>query len=101
MQQQEGMQSVSSLLRAERKTNVRSFQGRTFSIWRLNDLRDLNQSVSLFLFGDVHKEHWKTDQGTVIGLLNANPMKPKEGSDEVGELFTCPSAVENKQNKKN
>ncbi|PKU33673.1 hypothetical protein llap_16023 [Limosa lapponica baueri] len=56
--------------------------GRTFSIWRLNDLRDLNQCVSLFLFGDVHKEHWKTDQGTVIGLLNANPMKPKEGSDE-------------------
>ncbi|KFZ48883.1 Protein MCM10, partial [Antrostomus carolinensis] len=57
--------------------------GRTFSIWRLNDLRDLGQYVSLFLFGDVHKEHWKTDQGTVIGLLNANPMKPKEGSDEV------------------
>ncbi|XP_063180500.1 protein MCM10 homolog [Chroicocephalus ridibundus] len=57
--------------------------GRTFSIWRLNDLRDLNQCVSLFLFGDVHKEHWKTEQGTVIGLLNANPMKPKEGSDEV------------------
>ncbi|KAM6145257.1 protein MCM10 homolog [Phoenicopterus ruber ruber] len=57
--------------------------GRTFSIWRLNDLRDLNQCVSLFLFGDVHKEHWKTDQGTVIGLLNPNPMKPKEGSDEV------------------
>ncbi|XP_009952377.1 PREDICTED: protein MCM10 homolog [Leptosomus discolor] len=57
--------------------------GRTFSIWRLNDLRDLNQCVSLFLFGEVHKEHWKTDQGTVIGLLNANPMKPKEGSDEV------------------
>ncbi|NXP75073.1 MCM10 protein, partial [Ramphastos sulfuratus] len=39
--------------------------GRTFSIWRLNDLRDLNQYVSLFLFGEVHKEHWKTDQGTV------------------------------------
>uniref|UniRef100_A0A8C4JY80 Protein MCM10 homolog n=1 Tax=Dromaius novaehollandiae TaxID=8790 RepID=A0A8C4JY80_DRONO len=60
-----------------------SNNGRTFSIWRLNDLRDLNQCVSLFLFGDVHKEHWKTDQGTVIGLLNANFMKPKEGSDEV------------------
>ncbi|XP_017663352.1 PREDICTED: protein MCM10 homolog isoform X1 [Lepidothrix coronata] len=57
--------------------------GRTFSIWRLNDLQDLSQCVSLFLFGEVHKEHWKTDQGTVIGLLNANPMKPKEGSDEV------------------
>ncbi|KFP89106.1 Protein MCM10, partial [Apaloderma vittatum] len=57
--------------------------GKTFSIWRLNDLRDLNHCVSLFLFGGVHKEHWKTDQGTVVGLLNANPMKPKEGSDEV------------------
>ncbi|KYO38741.1 protein MCM10 homolog [Alligator mississippiensis] len=60
-----------------------SNSGKTFSIWRLNDLRDLNKCISLFLFGDVHKEHWKTDQGTVIGLLNANPMKPKEGSDEV------------------
>ncbi|NXS83170.1 MCM10 protein, partial [Erpornis zantholeuca] len=39
--------------------------GRTFSIWRLNDLRDLNDCVSLFLFGEVHKELWKTDQGTV------------------------------------
>nr|XP_008109660.1 PREDICTED: protein MCM10 homolog isoform X1 [Anolis carolinensis]XP_008109661.1 PREDICTED: protein MCM10 homolog isoform X1 [Anolis carolinensis]XP_008109662.1 PREDICTED: protein MCM10 homolog isoform X1 [Anolis carolinensis]XP_008109663.1 PREDICTED: protein MCM10 homolog isoform X1 [Anolis carolinensis] len=57
--------------------------GKTFSIWRLNDLRDFSRCVSLFLFGDVHKEHWKTDQGMVIGLLNANPMKPKEGSDEV------------------
>ncbi|XP_067393397.1 protein MCM10 homolog [Emydura macquarii macquarii] len=60
-----------------------SNNGKTFSIWRLNDLQDLNSCVSLFLFGDVHKEHWKTDQGMVIGLLNANPMKPKEGSDEM------------------
>uniref|UniRef100_A0A8C8RVU9 Protein MCM10 homolog n=1 Tax=Pelusios castaneus TaxID=367368 RepID=A0A8C8RVU9_9SAUR len=60
-----------------------SNNGKTFSIWRLNDLRDLNSCVSLFLFGDVHKEHWKTDQGMVVGLLNANPMKPKEGSDEM------------------
>ncbi|XP_028910954.1 protein MCM10 homolog [Ornithorhynchus anatinus] len=57
--------------------------GKTFSIWSLNDLHNLDKSVSLFLFGEVHREHWKTDKGTVIGLLNANPMKPKEGSDEV------------------
>ena len=37
----------------------------------------------MFLFGQVHKDLWKTEQGTVIGLLNANPMKPKEGSEEV------------------
>ncbi|KAK6482574.1 protein MCM10-like protein isoform X1 [Huso huso] len=60
-----------------------SSSGKTFSIWRLTDLRNLDVYVSLFLFGDVHKEHWKTDPGTVIGILNPNPMKPKEGSDGV------------------
>uniref|UniRef100_A0A8C5PNY0 Protein MCM10 homolog n=1 Tax=Leptobrachium leishanense TaxID=445787 RepID=A0A8C5PNY0_9ANUR len=60
-----------------------SSSGKTFSIWRLNDLKSLDSYVSLFLFGDVHKDHWKTDQGTVIGILNASQMKPKEGSDEV------------------
>lgn len=39
--------------------------------------------VSLLLFGDVNKEHWKTELGTVIGLLNANPMKQKDGYDGV------------------
>lgn len=39
--------------------------------------------VSLLLFGEVHKEHWKTDPGTVIGLLNPNPMKQKDGYDGV------------------
>uniref|UniRef100_A0A6J0TYM1 Protein MCM10 homolog n=1 Tax=Pogona vitticeps TaxID=103695 RepID=A0A6J0TYM1_9SAUR len=60
-----------------------SNNGKTFSIWHLNDLRDFSRCVSLFLFGEVHKDHWKTDQGMVIGLLNANLMKPKDGSDEV------------------
>ncbi|KAM3832553.1 protein MCM10 homolog [Vipera latastei] len=60
-----------------------SSNGKTFSIWHLNDLRDFSKSVSLFLFGDVHKEHWKTDKGMAVGLLNANHMKPKEGSEEV------------------
>ncbi|XP_051889468.1 protein MCM10 homolog isoform X2 [Pristis pectinata] len=59
-----------------------SNNGKTFSIWNLSDLRS-NLNLSLFLFGNVHKEHWKTDSGTVIGLLNANPMKPRDGTDEV------------------
>lgn len=60
-----------------------SNNGKTFSIWRLNDLKNFDTYVSLFLFGDVHKEHWKTDQGVAIGILNANLMKPKDGSEEV------------------
>ncbi|XP_034366282.1 protein MCM10 homolog [Arvicanthis niloticus] len=67
--------------------------GKTFSIWKLNDLRDLTQCVSLFLFGDVHKDLWKTEQGTVIGLLNANPMKPKDGSSEVCLSIDHPQKV--------
>ncbi|PIO34417.1 hypothetical protein AB205_0011820, partial [Aquarana catesbeiana] len=59
-----------------------SNNGKTFSIWRLNDLKNFDTYVSLFLFGDVHKEHWKTDQGVAIGILNANLMKPKDGSEE-------------------
>lgn len=58
-------------------------QGKTFSIWKLNDLHNLDVFVSLLLFGDVHKEHWKTEIGTVVGLLNANPMKQKDGYDGV------------------
>ncbi|XP_053779396.1 protein MCM10 homolog isoform X2 [Desmodus rotundus] len=67
--------------------------GKTFSIWRLNDLRDLTRCVSLFLFGEVHKELWKTEQGTVIGLLNANPMRPKDGSEEVCLSIDHPQKV--------
>ncbi|XP_045866714.1 protein MCM10 homolog [Meles meles] len=70
-----------------------SNSGKTFSIWRLNDLRDLTRCVSLFLFGEVHKELWKTEQGTVIGLLNANPMKPKDGSEEVCLSIDHPQKV--------
>ncbi|XP_051007303.1 protein MCM10 homolog [Acomys russatus] len=67
--------------------------GKTFSIWKLNDLRDLTRCVSLFLFGGVHKDLWKTEQGTVIGLLNANPMKPKDGSEEVCLCIDHPQKV--------
>ncbi|KAM3587519.1 uncharacterized protein V6R79_007873 [Siganus canaliculatus] len=67
--------------------------GKTFSIWKLNDLRNLEVFVSLLLFGDVHKEHWKTEPGTVIGLLNPNPMKQKDGYDGVSLTVDHPQKV--------
>uniref|UniRef100_A0A8C2ASP9 Minichromosome maintenance 10 replication initiation factor n=1 Tax=Cyprinus carpio TaxID=7962 RepID=A0A8C2ASP9_CYPCA len=63
--------------------------GKTFSIWKLNDLHNLEVNVSLFLFGSVHTDLWKTDTGTVIGVLNPNPMKNKDGSSEVCFFFFC------------
>ncbi|KAM9845836.1 protein MCM10 homolog [Aulostomus maculatus] len=67
--------------------------GKTFSIWKLNDLHNLEVFVSLLLFGDVHKEHWKTELGTVIGLLNPNPMKQKDGYDGVSLTVDHPQKV--------
>ncbi|MEQ2157791.1 hypothetical protein GOODEAATRI_005504 [Goodea atripinnis] len=61
--------------------------GKTFSIWKLNDLQNLDVFVSLLLFGDVHKEHWKMEPGTVIGLLNPNPMKQRDGYEGVSGRF--------------
>ena len=48
--------------------------GKAFSIWKLNDLDDLDNSVSFFLFGEVWKTHWKMDIGTVLGVLNPDMM---------------------------
>ncbi|XP_053718940.1 protein MCM10 homolog [Synchiropus splendidus] len=67
--------------------------GKTFSIWKLNDLHNLEVYVSLLLFGEVHKEHWKTETGTVIGILNPNPMKQKEGYDGVSLTVDHPQKV--------
>ncbi|XP_061617225.1 protein MCM10 homolog isoform X2 [Phyllopteryx taeniolatus] len=70
-----------------------SSNGKTFSIWKLNDLHNLDVFVSLLLFGDVHKDHWKTEPGTVIGILNPNSMKQKEGYDGVSLTVDHPQKV--------
>nr|XP_020457163.1 protein MCM10 homolog isoform X2 [Monopterus albus] len=70
-----------------------SRSGKTFSIWKLNDLHNLEVFVSLLLFDKVHKEHWKTEPGTVIGLLNPNLMKQKDGYDGVSLMVDHPQKV--------
>uniref|UniRef100_A0A665U4C7 Protein MCM10 homolog n=1 Tax=Echeneis naucrates TaxID=173247 RepID=A0A665U4C7_ECHNA len=77
----------------KKTTPQSSSSGKTFSIWKLNDLHNLEVFVSLLLFGEVHKEHWKTDPGTVIGLLNPNPMKQKDGYDGVSLTVDHPQKV--------
>ncbi|KAI4897760.1 hypothetical protein NFI96_033928, partial [Prochilodus magdalenae] len=67
--------------------------GKTFSIWKLNDLHNLEVTLSLFLFGTVHTDLWKTDTGTVIGILNPNQMKNKDGSNELCLTVDHPQKV--------
>ncbi|XP_061662720.1 protein MCM10 homolog [Syngnathoides biaculeatus] len=70
-----------------------SKSGKTFSIWKLNDLHNLDVFVSLLLFSEVHKEHWKTEPGTVIGILNPNSMKQKEGYSGVSLTVDHPQKL--------
>ncbi|XP_024912963.1 protein MCM10 homolog [Cynoglossus semilaevis] len=76
-----------------KSTPQSSSSGRTFSIWKLNDLHNLEVFVSLLLFGEVHKELWKTELGTVLGVLNPNPMKQKEGYEGVSLTVDHPQKV--------
>ena len=53
----------------------------------MSDLRDCSVTVSLFLFGKVHDEHWKTPEGSVVGILNASVLPQRE---KVGINKQCP-----------
>ncbi|XP_038066848.1 protein MCM10 homolog [Patiria miniata] len=61
-----------------------SSKGKAFSIWKLSDLSICDQPVTLFLFGKSHDDHWKTVQGSVVGLLNASVMPPKDNAQDDG-----------------
>uniref|UniRef100_A0A8C7XFP7 Protein MCM10 homolog n=1 Tax=Oryzias sinensis TaxID=183150 RepID=A0A8C7XFP7_9TELE len=77
----------------DKATPQSSRSGKTFSIWKLNDLHGLDVFVSLLLFGEVHKEHWKMEPGTAIGLLNPNPMKQNDGYKGVSLTVDHPQKV--------
>ncbi|XP_070557495.1 protein MCM10 homolog isoform X2 [Ptychodera flava] len=70
-----------------------SANGKQYSIWKLNDLHNVNIVIALFLFGDVHKEHWKASVGTVVGLLNAEVMSKKDGTEETSLKVDHPQKI--------
>lgn len=65
------------------KSPVRQTQkGDAFSIWSISDLRGDIKMVSVFLFRAAHKELWKTNVGTVIGILNPKILERKDDKVE-------------------
>ncbi|XP_063681046.1 protein MCM10 homolog [Bolinopsis microptera] len=56
----------------------KSKTGNDYSIWTLSDLISLDNTLSLFLFKNVHIEHRKEQIGTVVALLNPNFMPPRD-----------------------
>ncbi|GFY37134.1 protein MCM10 homolog [Trichonephila inaurata madagascariensis] len=61
----------------------KSANGKMYSIWKMSDLHDVEKPVSVFLFKTAYNDLWKTDVGTVIGILNPSIMSNR---DKVGEL---------------
>ncbi|KAF8766811.1 Protein MCM10 like protein [Argiope bruennichi] len=60
-----------------------SANGKTYSIWKMSDLHDVEKPVSVFLFKTAHTELWKTTVGTVIGILNPSIMPKKDNHNEL------------------
>ncbi|XP_022645341.1 protein MCM10 homolog [Varroa destructor] len=57
--------------------------GKLFSVVKLGDLQNLEISVQLFLFNNVHTELWqRLQEGRVVGLLNARMLPNREGSQD-------------------
>ncbi|XP_045613023.1 protein MCM10 homolog [Procambarus clarkii] len=64
-----------------------SQKGSQYSIWKLSDLSDCTKTIALFLFSGAHKALWKSAVGTVIGLLNPQIMKDRQG-DKTTDMLT-------------
>ncbi|XP_046141775.1 protein MCM10 homolog [Osmia bicornis bicornis] len=58
-----------------------SKNGSSYSIWKISDLSDTINTVSLFMFSTAYKSFWKTTVGTVIGVLNPNILESKDNID--------------------
>ena len=63
-----------------------SSTGNDFSTWKLTDLRGDITTVTLFLFGKAHKEHWKMPVNKVLGIVNAKVMEDKGGGKKTNDI---------------
>jgi len=64
-----------------------SASGNEYSIWKLTDLKGEIKTVTMFLFGNSHKSHWKLPLNKVVGILNPKIMEDRQGGHkDKGEL---------------
>ena len=70
-----------------------SANGNDFSTWKLTDLRGDITTVTLFLFGKAHKEHWKLPLNKVVGILNPKLMDDKGKKNDVSLSIDHPDKL--------
>lgn len=64
----------------------KSQKGSQFIIWTLSDLKDDIKTVSMFLFRKAYSDLWKTQEGTVVAVLNPNVLDRSQNSSEQASL---------------
>ena len=76
-----------------RSTTKTSAKGSQYCIWKLSDLGENMNTVSLFLFSGSYKTFWKTTTGTVVGILNPNILESKDDIDQATLSVDNPQKV--------
>lgn len=72
----------------------KSQKGSQFLIWTLSDLKDDIKTISMFLFQKAYHELWKTNEGTVVAILNPNVLdRSQNSSDQTCLSVTTPNQV--------
>ncbi|KAL3678907.1 hypothetical protein R1sor_021863 [Riccia sorocarpa] len=64
-----------------------SAAGKNFVIWKLGTLD--SSAISLFLFGDAYKVHWKQQPGSILACLNANVRLDSKTKEPSLSVFNC------------
>lgn len=67
--------------------------GGSYCIWTLSDLASKDNDVSLFLFQEALGSHWTVCEGTLLAVLSAKALPPKEGSDKLAFSVDAPWQV--------
>lgn len=53
--------------------------GGNYSIWTVSDLSSKNNDVSVFLFQEALGSHWTVALGTLVAVVGAKVLPPKDG----------------------
>ncbi|XP_015599038.1 protein MCM10 homolog [Cephus cinctus] len=70
-----------------------SQKGKQYCIWKLSDLTDAMNTISLFLFGNAYKLMWKTSTGSVIGVLNPGVFDDDSKTDQAALSIDNPQKM--------
>lgn len=65
-----------------RSATKTSQKGSSYCIWKLTDLGDQMNVVSVFLFSGAYKLFWKTAAGVAVAILNPGVMDSKDSTEQ-------------------